>query len=96
MKTSHFVTSILILMVAFFILHFFIIESAASINYKIGAITGSVIGSLFWGVILWVPARLVLGKEKSPEIRKFVLITAFIFAILYITMTIFGITNANN
>jgi len=93
METKIFIIGLLILLIAFFILEVvFLNNNNLSIVYRLGGSVGAVSGSLLWGVILWAPVRLVRGKDNAPDIRKFTLITAYIFTALYMLMKLTNVT----
>jgi hypothetical protein len=85
MNNIRFVIGLGILLISLLILKF-AIEPFAPENLLLplaGAL-GVIATGLVWGVILWLPIRLVRGGGRAPDVQRFIFYTAVAVSIAYL------------
>lgn len=98
MKTSRFILGLILITIT--LATYKVVTNPLAQEDIVGIISqsiGGVVGGLIWGLILWFPARLIIGiKNKAPDLRKFCLYTATIMIALFIAFEILSEKTESN
>ena len=51
---------------------------------------GILVAGLIWGILFWVPIRMIKGTDTAPDLQHFLFYSAAIFTALYVAWHFIG------